>query len=54
MPAARRWVNDEREWLARLGSDVLADHLGPEAAGAVADLRRFWLRTPHSYGSGTR
>nr|WSX53825.1 hypothetical protein OG409_35825 [Streptomyces sp. NBC_00974] len=83
VPAARRWVGDEREWLARLGSDVLADHLGPEvipilvaeladqwrarawcgpdatakrlarfgpaAAGAVADLRRFWLRTPHSY-----
>ncbi|MFK0258653.1 hypothetical protein [Streptomyces sp. NPDC090445] len=83
IPAARLWVSDEREWLARLGSDVLADHLGPEvipvllaeladqwrtrawcgpdatarrlarfgpaAAGAVADLRRFWLRTPHSY-----
>ncbi|MER5729868.1 hypothetical protein ABT084_16265 [Streptomyces sp. NPDC002138] len=83
VPAARRWVNDEREWLARLGSDILADHLGPEvipvlvaeladqwrarawcgphatarrlarfgpaAAAAVADLRRFWLRTPHSY-----
>ncbi|MGW6690873.1 hypothetical protein [Streptomyces sp. NPDC054961] len=81
--AARRWVDDEREWLARLGSDVLADHLGPEvipvlvaeltdqwrarawcgpdatakrlarfgpaASGAVADLRRFWLHTPHSY-----
>ena len=83
VPAARRWVCDERDWLARLGADVLADHLGPEvipvlvaeladqwrarawcgpertarrlarfgpaAAGAVADLRRFWLRTPHSY-----
>ncbi|WP_159400967.1 hypothetical protein [Streptomyces sp. NRRL B-24484] len=83
VPAARRWVCDEREWLARLGADVLADHLGPEvipelvaeladqwrarawcgpdttarrlarfgpaAAGAVVDLRRFWLRTPHSY-----
>ncbi|WP_371589417.1 hypothetical protein [Streptomyces virginiae] len=82
VPAARRWATDERECLARLGSDVLADHLGPEvipvlvaelaeqwrapawcgpgvtarrlarfgpaAAGAVADLRRFWLRTPHS------
>ncbi|MEU6947475.1 hypothetical protein ABZ957_19890 [Streptomyces sp. NPDC046316] len=83
IPAARRWAGDEREWLARLGSDVLADHLGPEvipvlvaeladqwrtrawcgpdatarrlarfgpaASEAVADLRRFWLRTPHSY-----
>lgn len=83
VPAARRWVGDDREWLARLGADVLADHLGPEvipvlvaeladqwrnrawcgpdstarrlarfgpaSAGAVADLRRFWLRTPHSY-----
>ncbi|WP_405533692.1 hypothetical protein OG592_02650 [Streptomyces avidinii] len=30
VPAARRWVGDEREWLARLGSDVLAvaDRLG--------------------------
>ncbi|MGW2401700.1 hypothetical protein ACWCYY_34620 [Kitasatospora sp. NPDC001664] len=83
VPAARRWVGDERPWLARLGADVLADHLGPEviphlvaqlaeqraarawcgpdltarrlarfgpeAAGAAADLRWFWLRTPHSY-----
>ncbi|MGW6704297.1 hypothetical protein ACWGDE_05330 [Streptomyces sp. NPDC054956] len=83
VPAARRWANDERQWLARLGSDVLADHLGPEvipvlvaelagqwkarawcgpsatarrlarfgpeAAGAVPYLRRFWLSTPHSY-----
>ncbi|MBX9426771.1 hypothetical protein [Streptomyces lateritius] len=83
VPAARRWVGAEQGWLTRLGSDVLADHLGPEvipvlvaelaeqwrtrtwcgpdatakrlarfgpaAAGAVADLRRFWLHTPHSY-----
>lgn len=83
VPAAHGWVDDEREWLARLGSDVLGDHLGPEvipalvaelaeqwrnrawcgpdatarrlarfgpqAAEAVADLRRFWLCTPHSY-----
>ncbi|MFJ7208307.1 hypothetical protein ACIQWR_32860 [Streptomyces sp. NPDC098789] len=83
VPAARRWVDDEREWLAQLGSEVLADHLGPEvipalvaelddqwrarawcgpdatakrlvrfgpaAAGAAPVLRRFWLRTPHSY-----
>ncbi|WP_314253980.1 hypothetical protein [Streptomyces sp. DSM 40907] len=83
VPAARRWVGDEREWLARLGSDVLSDHLGPEvipvlvaeladqwrsrawcgpeatakrlagfgpaASEAVADLRRFWPHTPHSY-----
>ncbi|MYW04034.1 hypothetical protein [Streptomyces sp. SID3343] len=83
VPAARRWEVDDRAWLARLGADVLADHLGPEiiprlvaelddqwrtrtwcgpflaatrlarfgaaAAEAAPVLRRFWLRTPHSY-----
>ncbi|MFI1382482.1 hypothetical protein, partial [Embleya sp. NPDC020886] len=83
VPAARDWAGDEREWLARLGRNVLADQavpealpvllaelaqqrrthtwcgpeatarqlarFGPEAAEAVADLRRLWLHTPHSY-----
>ncbi|MFD9723137.1 hypothetical protein [Streptomyces sp. NPDC059072] len=83
VPAARRWAQDGREWLAGLGADVLRDHLGPEvipqlvaelaeqwrertwcgpdrtakqlarfgpdAAGAVPVLRRFWLHTPHSW-----
>ncbi|MET8539080.1 hypothetical protein ABZW03_00255 [Kitasatospora sp. NPDC004799] len=43
----RRWV--ERVWC---GPDELARGLarfGPEAAGAVSLLRRFWLATPHSY-----
>jgi len=31
VPAARRWAGDEREWLARLGRDVLADQAVPEA-----------------------
>ncbi|MFD3469393.1 hypothetical protein ACFWWM_24060 [Streptomyces sp. NPDC058682] len=31
VPAARGWARDEREWLARLGEEVLADHPGPEA-----------------------
>ncbi|MFJ6774526.1 hypothetical protein ACIQOV_26820, partial [Kitasatospora sp. NPDC091257] len=43
----RRWV--DRSWC---GPDDLARGLarfGPEAAGAVSLLRRFWLATPHSY-----
>ncbi|GAA3018400.1 hypothetical protein GCM10010519_55070 [Streptomyces lactacystinicus] len=46
----RRWV--DRSWC---GPDELALGLarlarfGPEAAGAVSLLRRFWLCTPHSY-----
>lgn len=31
VPAARRWAGDECAWLARLGRDVLADHVVPEA-----------------------
>ncbi|MFD3536729.1 hypothetical protein [Streptomyces sp. NPDC058664] len=43
VPAARGWAVGEREWLARLGADVLADHPGPEAlAGLVAELAEQW------------
>ncbi len=48
VPAAREWAADEREWLSRLGMDVLANHPGPEALpGLVAELaeqlqRRDW------------
>ncbi|MFG2334065.1 hypothetical protein ACGFMM_31245 [Streptomyces sp. NPDC048604] len=43
VPAARGWAVDEREWLARLGADVLADHPGPEAlAGLMAELAEQW------------
>ncbi|MFJ7586716.1 hypothetical protein ACIQZO_04815 [Streptomyces sp. NPDC097617] len=43
VPAARGWAVDEREWLARLGTDVLADHPGPEALpGLVAELADQW------------
>ncbi|WP_329376038.1 hypothetical protein OG625_01225 [Streptomyces sp. NBC_01351] len=43
VPAARGWATDEREWLARLGADVLADHPGPEALpGLVAELADQW------------
>ncbi|MFJ3792662.1 hypothetical protein [Kitasatospora sp. NPDC090091] len=35
IPAARRWVCDDRPWLARLGANVLADHLGPEVIPAL-------------------
>lgn len=82
-PPARGWARDEKPWLARLGTDVLADRpgpealpdlvqeladqwaaqvwcgpdrtakrlarLGPSAAAAAPYLRRYWLRTPHSY-----
>ncbi|MDK9499288.1 hypothetical protein QEZ40_004707 [Streptomyces katrae] len=42
-PAARTWAVDEREWLARLGKDVLADHPGPEALpGLIAELADQW------------
>ncbi|MFE3557812.1 hypothetical protein ACFXKW_23525 [Streptomyces sp. NPDC059193] len=43
VPAARTWAVDEREWLARLGKDVLADHPGPEALpGLIAELTGQW------------
>ncbi|MFJ8011266.1 hypothetical protein [Streptomyces sp. NPDC096339] len=43
VPAARLWAADDREWLARLGTDVLADHAGPEALpGLVAELTDQW------------
>ncbi|MFD9518062.1 hypothetical protein [Streptomyces sp. NPDC059979] len=43
VPAARGWAVDEREWLARLGTDILADHPGPEAIpGLVAELVDQW------------
>lgn len=39
VPAARLWAADESEWLARLGRDVLADQLVPEALPVlVAEL----------------
>ncbi|MFD7261035.1 hypothetical protein [Streptomyces sp. NPDC059874] len=43
VPAARWWAADEREWLAALGADVLADHLGPEVIPRlVAELADQW------------
>ncbi|MEJ8646047.1 hypothetical protein WKI68_42115 [Streptomyces sp. MS1.HAVA.3] len=43
VPAARGWAVDEREWLARLGTDVLADHPDPAALpGLVAELADQW------------
>ncbi|MFE3859994.1 hypothetical protein ACFXPT_06130 [Streptomyces goshikiensis] len=43
VPAARGWAVDGREWLARLGADVLADHPEPEAIpGLVAELAEQW------------
>ncbi|MGC0415963.1 hypothetical protein [Embleya sp. AB8] len=43
IPAARRWAGDERAWLARLGRDVLADQLVPEALPTlVAELAEQW------------
>ncbi|MFZ3470228.1 hypothetical protein ACODT3_25790 [Streptomyces sp. 4.24] len=43
VPAAAGWAADDREWLARLGADVLADHPGPEALpGLVAELAGQW------------
>lgn len=44
----------ERQWVdgTWCGPMVMAEGLarfGPEAAGAVSLLRRFWLRTPHAY-----
>ncbi|MER7175049.1 hypothetical protein [Streptomyces mesophilus] len=39
VPEARRWAHAEPEWLARIGRDVLADQLVPEALpGLVAEL----------------
>ena len=43
LSAAHRWATDEREWLAGLGADVLADHLGPEVIPQlVAELADQW------------
>ncbi|MET7370795.1 hypothetical protein ABZS61_34020 [Streptomyces sp. NPDC005566] len=43
VPAARGWAVDGREWLARLGADVLADHPRPEALPVlVAELTEQW------------
>ncbi|WP_439681792.1 hypothetical protein [Embleya sp. MST-111070] len=43
VPAARGWAVDGREWLTRLGADVLAEHAGPEALpGLVAELAEQW------------
>ncbi|MEV6397106.1 hypothetical protein AB0M39_20380 [Streptomyces sp. NPDC051907] len=43
VPAARGWAQDPRPWLARLGSDVLADHPGPDALpGLVEELAEQW------------
>ncbi|MFF3212807.1 hypothetical protein ACFYYB_19315 [Streptomyces sp. NPDC002886] len=43
VPAAREWASDEREWLASMGADVLADHPGPEALpGLLAELSEQW------------
>ncbi|MGW6953153.1 hypothetical protein [Streptomyces xanthophaeus] len=43
VPAARGWAVDGREWLARLGADVLANHPGPEALpGLVSELTEQW------------
>ncbi|GAA1393709.1 hypothetical protein GCM10009639_27110 [Kitasatospora putterlickiae] len=43
VPAARRWICDERPWLARLGADVLSDHLGPEVIPVlIAQLADQW------------
>lgn len=43
VPAARGWAVDGREWLARLGADVLADNPGPEALpGLMAELAEQW------------
>ncbi|MFE7527181.1 hypothetical protein ACFU7Y_15855 [Kitasatospora sp. NPDC057542] len=44
----------EKDWAHRTwcGPMLMAQglaRLGPEAAGAVPFLRRFWVRTPHSY-----
>ncbi|MFD6916818.1 hypothetical protein [Streptomyces virginiae] len=43
VPAARVWTSDEREWLARMGTDILAEHPGPEALpGLLAELTDQW------------
>ncbi|MFB6512347.1 hypothetical protein ACFCW4_08845 [Streptomyces virginiae] len=43
VPAARVWASDEREWLARMGTDILAEHPGPEALpGLLAELTDQW------------
>lgn len=43
LPAARRWAADEQEWLAALGAEVLADHMGPEIIPElVAELANQW------------
>ncbi|MFE2583446.1 hypothetical protein [Streptomyces sp. NPDC059378] len=43
VPAAHGWAQDDRPWLAELGTDVVADHPGPEALpGLVEELVEQW------------
>ncbi len=43
VPAARRWADSDTQWLARLGREVLADQLAPEALPMlVAQLAGQW------------
>ncbi|MFE4425108.1 hypothetical protein [Streptomyces sp. NPDC056817] len=43
VPAAHGWARDDHPWLAQLGTDVLADHAGPEALpGLVEELAEQW------------
>ncbi|TXS15152.1 MULTISPECIES: hypothetical protein [unclassified Streptomyces] len=44
VPAARGWARADHPWLAQLGTEVLADHPGPEALpGLVNELAEQWL-----------
>ncbi|WP_406387686.1 hypothetical protein [Streptomyces sp. NBC_00887] len=43
VPAAHGWAQEDHPWLAQLGTDVLADHPGPEALpGLVQELVEQW------------
>ncbi|MFC8596581.1 hypothetical protein [Streptomyces atroolivaceus] len=43
VPAAHNWALSDHSWLAQLGTDVLADHPGPEALpGLVDELAEQW------------